>query len=460
MDKYCQVLMTYVTRKWVAFYVGGSLLAILISSVWSFIDAGQKPFSPVPLYFVFALLFLGMHLKQQMASPQSSLIPGYRGPHLAIGFLWLTGPLLLVAFGAWIREASVVGTIVVTFYVWLTYFYVSVWPRRIAIAALAFAFLAAFIPHLRAVVFDIILGREPILAWSLFSAEAAAVVLLFHHLATLTEDDPDYGKVTAMNPWDLRPATIRKQHRAAMLKSGRFTETFYSSASRRLDRITQTTAKTFWDRVALYRMSGDWPTNWWFAIAIITFIELFVVKQALSRILTEQSFRQAAMIPLSVSTALTLATWVTAFRRWDRLGYESLRPATRRQWVLENATAMLIRVGQIQIAWLLLQGAVLLIYFPEFQVSPVLLEMFGCWIGWQILIFGVTAWVASFGFFGLKLSIISAMFGLMWMAGITISLLNVEQGRALWQITGVATGTIGLGMCAVAYRRWCRIDFV
>ena len=119
-----------------------------------------------------------------------------------------------------------------------------------------------------------------------------------------------------------------------------------------------------------------------------------------------------------------------------------------------------MRVGQIQTVWLLLQGAVLLIYFPEFQLSPVLLEMFGCWIGWQILSFGVSAWIASFASYALKMISMGAMLGLMWTGWIPLGLLNVEQGRTLWQITAVATGTIGLGMCAIAYRRWCRIDFV
>ena len=459
MDRYTQVLMTYLTRKWVALYMVGWLVVLLIVAVLDGFKSSPQPFPVVTLFYFGALQFLGMHLKQQMASPQANLFPGYRRPHLTIAFLWLTGPLVLVALGAWIREASLIGTVVVTFYLWLTYFYLTVWPHRIAIAALVFGLTTIFVPHLRAVVFDIILGREPLLAWSLFSAEAAAVVLLFHHLATLTEDDPDYGKVTAMNPWDLRPATIRKQHRTAMLKPGRFRETLYASVSRRLDRITQTPAKTFLRRVALYRMSEDWPTYWWFAVALIACIELFVVKQFLSRILTEQAFRQAAMIPLTVSAWLSLAVWFTTYRRWGRLGYESLRPATRRQWVWENAVAMLIKLGQVQISWLLIQGSVLLIYFPEFRTSRVLPEAFVCWSGGQVLIFGISAWIASLGSFSLKMSIIGAVLGLMSMMWIPHSFLNGHQSGELWLITGVATGVIGLGMSVVAYRRWCRIDF-
>jgi hypothetical protein len=459
MDKYTQVLMTYLTRKWVALYAVGSLIVLLVVAVVDGFKSSPKPFSPASLFYVFPIQFLGMHLKQQVASPQANLVPGYRRPHLTIALLWLTGPLVLVAFGAWVRDSSVIGTIAVVFYVWLTVFYVSVWPHRIALAAYAFGFMTIFIPHLRAVMFDIVLGREPLLTWSLFSAEAAAVVLLFHHLATLTEDDREYGNVTAMNPWDLRPATIRKQHRAAMLKPGRFRETLYASASRRLDRITKTPAKTFWQRVALYRMSEDWPTNWWFAIALIACIEIFVVKQALAQILTEQEFRQATMIPLTVSTWLSLGIWFTAYRRWGRLGYESLRPATRRQWVWENAVAMLMKLGQVQILWLLIQGCVLFIYFPEFRTSRVLPEAFACWLGWQTLIFGVSAWIASFGSFGLKMSIMGAMLGLMSMAWVLSRLLDEQQSRELWLVTGITTGAIGLGMCVVAYRRWCRIDF-
>jgi hypothetical protein len=30
---------------------------------------------------------------------------------------------------------------------------------------------------------------------------------LFHRLATLAEDDPDFGKVMPMDPWDLRAAS-------------------------------------------------------------------------------------------------------------------------------------------------------------------------------------------------------------------------------------------------------------
>ena len=459
MDKYTQVLMTYLTRQWVALYAVGSLLAMLISALWSFIDPGKTLISPVPLYFVFVLQLLAMHLKQQMALPQAHLVPGYRRPHLTIGFLWLTGPLLLVAFDAWNRDVSIIGAIVITFYVWLTCFHINVWPHRVAIAALVFAILSIFVPHLRAVVFDISLGREPLLAWSLFSAEAAAVVLLFHHLATLTEDDPDYGKVAAMNPWDLRPATARKQHRAAMLKPGRYKDSIYASASRRLDRNTQTFAKTFWQRVALNRMSEDWPTSWWFAIALIACFELFVVKQFLAQILTELEFRQATMIPLTVSTWLSLAIWFTAYRRWGRLGYESLRPATRRQWVWENAVAMLMKLGQVQILWLLIQGCVLFIYFPEFRTSRVLPEAFACWLGWQTLVFGISAWIASFGSFGLKMSIAMGMLGLVSMSGVFSRLLNEQQSQELWLVTGITTGAFGLGMCVVAYRRWCRIDF-
>jgi len=459
MDKYTQVLMTYLTRQWVALYAVGSLIVLLVVAVLDGIKSSPRPFPVVTLFYFGALQYLGMHLKQQMASPQANLVPGYRRPHLTIAFLWLTGPLVLVAFGGWVRNASVIGTVAVTFYLWLTYFYITVWPHRIAIAAFVFGLMTIFIPHLRAVVFDIILGREPFLAWSLFSAEAAAVVLLFHHLATLTEDDPDYGKVTAMNPWDLRSATVRKQQRAAMLKPGRFNEALYASVSRRLDRITQVPAKTFWQRVALYRMSEDWPTNWWFAIAIIGCFELFVVKQVLAQILTEQEFRQATMIPLTVSTWLSLAIWFTAYRRWGRLGYESLRPATRRQWVWENAVAMLMKLGQVQISWLLIQGCVLFIYFPEFRTSRVLPEAFACWLGWQTLIFGISAWIASFGSFGLKMSIAMGMLGLVSLSGMFSGLLNEQQSPELWLITGITTGAIGLGMCVVAYRRWCRIDF-
>jgi hypothetical protein len=156
---------------------------------------------------------------------------------------------------------------------------------------------------------------------------------------------------------------------------------------------------------------------------------------------------------------LSLAIWFTAYRRWGRLGYESLRPATRRQWVLENAAAMLMKIGQIQVLWLLIQGSVLFIYFPEFRTSRVLPETIACWLGWQTLIFGISAWIASFGSFGLKMSIMGAMLGLVSMSWVFSRLLNEQQSRELWLVTGISTGAIGLGMCVVAYRRWCRIDF-
>ena len=131
-------------------------------------------------------------------------------------------------------------------------------------------------------------------------------------------------------------------------------------------------------------------------------------------------------------------------------------------FVLQGMTGKdLVWIAKVTLPmFFLMVVAVLLIYFPEFQLSPVLLEMFGCWIGWQILIFGVSAWIASFASYALKMISMGAMLGLMWTGWIPLGLLNVEQGRTLWQITAVATGTIGLGMCAIAYRRWCRIDFV
>lgn len=462
MNKYRQVLLTYLTRR-LMLVLGGALLlgmGMLLNKRDGTIES-QIVFLPRLLMTVaFPSFIIGLHVKQQIASPRASLMPGYRAPHLIVAGLLIVCFLGLGLVGVDELNWQWPGVMAITLYCIALTLHLGASPGLAPVLLYVFAVLIPIVPHLRAVMLEMLSGREPWLAWSLISANVAWLMLLVDHLMKLTEDDPDYGKVQPMHIGDLRAATVRNQVRTQMSDYKWWWDWALTSFDRRLEVVTALPAATLWERIRLLRIGEYGRTNLWAMVLVVAAAELFTLYLARSEMTTDRHFRTALSLPLLFSFALPWAQWATWILRWPRLGYESLRPATRRQWVIENALALLTDLGRHLGLWLILQVVLLFVFLREFANSPVIWEAAAFCVGGQVLSMGACAWIASFRHSLATLMAHSLLLTFVMSPWFLSNLWRDQNvsGIAFGLIAGAVGAVVGLILGTVAFRRWCTID--
>lgn len=467
-NRYAQVLNTYATRRLLMAAIVGTVVMCLIPIVawWAVGRTGpmNRMRSIFGLFLAFPAMFIGAHVKQQLASHEAELVPGYRRPHLVVGALTFVLPVLFAIVAAPAANGSIVGHASVLLFVFLASFQVMAEGSRLSGLFLGAAYLPILVPQLRIAGQQLLDGSLPGLAWSLLSAEAAIGILLFHRLANLTEDDPSYGNVMPMNTWDMRAAEVRRRNRAQLQKSPKVMLSLIAAESRRLDRLTATPATTRRQRVSLIQMSGDWPTSLVFISLMLFLMEgvplvaPLVASKKLS-IASASEFATALSWPLMLSLAIGWVLWLPQSQRWSRLGYESLRPSTREDWVQENGLAIIRNTLVMQMIWIFVQVVLLFTFLPAFATSPAIVNGLIYLAGAHLVIFGAGAWIASFGSMFWKLVGFACLVGLMQPSWLMISSYSLTYS---WQIPFIAAtcAVLGVVLTRSAYRRWCRIDLM
>ena len=152
--------------------------------------------------------------------------------------------------------------------------------------------------------------------------------------------------------------------------------------------------------------------------------------------------------------------WLPWFIRLHRLGYESLRPRTRQEFVRELGLALLWDIIQCWLGGVLFMGIAAAIWAPELlQVKNVILFILGTGVG-QLCAY---AMYAMMGIWLLKRGMVASVscafcpFLAMatWIDFIVMNgSIGVEANIAIASILAAASGAT----IALAYRRWCRAD--
>ncbi len=359
INPYVQVLNTYLTRRLLMVGMLGAtftrLLPITIGWLWG--EPNAMP--PIFLFFLAVpAIMVGGHVKQQMACPQANLMPSYHRRHLTVAGLMFLVPVLCGVLTAIVVDGSALGHVTLLLFVCLAFFQVSTYGNGFSGLVIGALSLATLVPQIRLAVQQMLAGQLPGLAWSLLSAEAAFAVLLFQRLANITEDDPSYAAVMQMNALETRRRVQRQRPPKDFLSQ-------IEAESRKLDRLTQQSAETRGQRVALLRMAGDGPVNMLSVLLILIVMEagLLIVRHILfhkSAVTTAEEFAGGRAWPIMLSLLFALMFWPAQSPRWSRLGCESLRPSTRKAWVLENGLALIRNTLAMQVVWLLVQIGVLL----------------------------------------------------------------------------------------------------
>lgn len=459
------VALTYGTRKLLWLVLG---FYVLISIPFFFIansrpDQFAREFGmlfPKLFFQAYVAFFFGAHLKQQFANPRARLMPGFAGPHLVVSMLiFVTTVVWAVLPAVGSPSVSVLGFSAIALHLGALALRLGCSPDPVGTAVL-FATIGLPMTSVgRALAAEIAIGAEPFLAIAMISAHVASLALLLNHLMKLDEDDLDYSKVQTFNVWDLRASTQRNFQRNVSLSNNWMLNLIAGSAAARLERVTSAPATTPHQRAALFGLGDNWPSPVWQNQIIIGLMEVVVLLTGgRNPIQSSQSFRMAMFMPMCMLCSLMLSPWMAWMQRWARLGYESLRPVSRRDWAWENGIVIAKTVILNQALAIVMQVLIVALFLPQFLTDPVLWEALIWFTGCQVLMFGICAWVTSYGSILLMSMVMGGCFGLLVAAPIGASAIQDGWGFPLMACLSLVASIIGVGVSRLAFKRWCQMD--
>ena len=147
--------------------------------------------------------------------------------------------------------------------------------------------------------------------------------------------------------------------------------------------------------------------------------------------------------------------WLHWFMRLRRLGYESLRPRTREDFVRELGLALLWDIIQWWLGGVLCMGIAAAIWAPELlQVKSIILFIFCTGMG-QLCAYAMGIWSLKRGMIaGISCAGCAFMATATWMLWTMNGRIGVEVNIAFASVLAAAS----VAIIALAYRRWCRAD--
>ena len=150
--------------------------------------------------------------------------------------------------------------------------------------------------------------------------------------------------------------------------------------------------------------------------------------------------------------------WLYWFIRRHRLGYESVRPRTRQEFVRELGLALLWDIIQCWLGGVLCMGIAAAIWAPELlQVKNILLFVFCTGVG-QLCVYAMMGiWLLKKR--GMAASVSWALCPFLAMATwIDFIAMNGSIGVEVNMAIASDLAAASVATIALAYRRWCRAD--
>ena len=150
--------------------------------------------------------------------------------------------------------------------------------------------------------------------------------------------------------------------------------------------------------------------------------------------------------------------WLYWFIRRHRLGYESVRPRTRQEFVRELGLALLWDIIQCWLGGVLCMGIAAAIWAPELlQVKNILLFILGTGVGQLCAYAMMGIWLLKQR--GMAASVSFAFCPMLAMASwILFVVMNSRIGVELNMAIAAVLAAASAATIALAYRRWCRAD--
>jgi hypothetical protein len=472
-NRYAQIALTYPRRWSMRIWATGALAIIAWLGLSRHANAAEQ-FAMLMLggtMCVFAAALVTSQLKEQIADARSSLTPNYRAPHLIVAGAALLATTFVLPLWLAVRFTQITGD-----YGWPP---VHVWPPGylaivlLASAAMAwmgylqspvfiFCVMAAgvvfILPFNRPLNWETVSGRWPAATWVMLTISVAAFVALWWRMARLHEEMAEFHRLDTFSP-NLKVSMTgdRFYRRSAAAEVGRFNELLRGAS--RIDRVRNVFG------APLARRAAHWRLAIGFARANPIFGALFgMMLLALAYFGGDRHDKSERglligvpiLMGLVVPILIAASTWP---RRWYTLAQDSLRPATRREFFLEQGLAMGWEL--VNLWFWITAGSLLptLIYHPDWLRSPTTLGLLTLSFAEQLVLLGVFVWIVRY-----RTAFLFTWITSLLAAGAAGYLFVHEIGQpddrlhAPSPLVVIAVAIVALPILLDAYRRWLRTD--
>jgi hypothetical protein len=484
MGDYLRIARAYLSRTAAAVWCFMFLCLLMVSAGVGELARNQGVMhgsvlsrkSYMAMFAYFNACLIGVLLRDNIAHPWASVLPHYRKKHLLVSTLialfFLGIPMFSMQF---VGTSDIAPTSVAV--IFLTCLAAGLWTLHNPVLGgiLAFPFLVFVMapssssPELAA----FLRGPNPATAAALVFISLLALWALAWRLLVWNEEMFEY---TIARVWgDLvrgRGQIFRGQAKtiadylAALPADKRATLQNFDpqknpfSNLKQVDNLSGYSERSLWQRLQLWRL-GTAPTRASASVGGLILITLIIIPPMVfipPLVGAELPARDAVVIFSVQVMTNPFNIWLYWFIRRHRLGYESVRPRTRQEFVRELGLALLWDIIQCWLGGVLFMGIAAAIWAPELlQVKNILLFILVTAVG-QLCAY---AMYAMMGIWLLKRGMVASVscafcpFLAMatWMLFI-VQPIGVELNIAIASVLAAAS----VATIALAYRRWCRAD--
>jgi hypothetical protein len=423
--------------------------------------------SYMAMFVYFNACLLGVLLRDNIAHPWASVVPHYRRKHLlvaaVIALLFLGIPMFSMQF---VGASDLAPTSVAV--IFLTCLAAGLWTLHhsaLGFLALPFLVFVAAPSAPDSVLARFLAGAYPMASAALMCISLAALGVFSRRLLVLNEGMSEYalarlwgnllrGRGQAQTFADYLAALPADQR--ATVQNYNWQKQPYSNL-KQVDELSGYTERSVWQRLQLWRL-GTAPTRTSVSVGYLMVITLFVMPLFLYPQLLPAG---NTVVIFSVQVMLNpVVIWLPWFMRLQRLGYESLRPRTRQEFVRELGLVLLWDTFQCWLGGVLFMGLTAAIWAPELlQFRNVLLFIL-CTAAGQLCAYALMGiWFLKFLNRGMLAGISCAFCP--FLAIVSWILFVVMNGHLSFEVNLAIASLLAAASAAtipLAYRRWCRAD--
>jgi hypothetical protein len=427
--------------------------------------------SYMAMFAYFNACLLGVLLRDNIAHPWASVLPHYRKKHLLvttlIALFFLAIPMFSMGF---VGTSDIAPTSVAV--IFLTCLAAGLWTLHHPVAGvLAFPFLvfamarSSSSPELAA----FLAGTSPATSAALVFISLLALCALAWRLLALNEDMFEYaiarvwgdllrgrGQIFRGQAKTIADylAALPADKRATLQNFDRLKNPFTNL--KQVDNLSGYRERGLWQRLQLWRL-GTQPLRLFASVGQLMVITLIMMPLLIYR--TEFPAGAGGIVVIFAVQVMTnpfnRGIWPSWFKRRYRLGYESLRPRTRQQFVRELGLALLWDIVGCWLGGILFMGIAAAIWASELlQVKNIILFTLCTGVS-QLCVYTMGIWLLKRGMIAFVCCELCAFVAIgNWIVWTMNGRIGVELSIAIASVLAAAS----VATIALAYRRWCRAD--
>jgi hypothetical protein len=486
MGDYLRIARAYLSRTAVAVWCFMFLCLLMVSAGVGELARNQGVMhggvlsrkSYMAMFAYFNACLLGVLLRDNIAHPWASVLPRYRQKHLLvttlIALFFLGIPMFSMEF---VGTSDIAPTSVAV--IFLTCLAAGLWTlHHPVLGVLAFPFLVFATAHSSSspVLAAFLAGTNPATSAALVFISLLALWALAWRLLALNEDMFEYtidrvwgdllrgrGGQTFRGLFNAKTigdylAALPADKRATLQNCDPLKNPFTNL--KQVDNLSGYSERSLWQRLQLWQL-GIAPTRVSTSVGYLMVITLIVIPPLvfIPPLVGAENPARDVVVIMSVQVMTNPVTlWLPWFIRLHRLGYESVRPRTRQEFVRELGLALLWDIIQCWLGGVLFMGIAAAIWAPELlQVKNILLFILGTGVG-QLCVYALMGiWLLKLLKRGMVASVSCAFCPFLAMASWILwisSRIGVELNIAIASVLAAAS----VATIALAYRRWCRAD--